>query len=216
MAQLEPCCWKWHSSSNHRSRSSLAARRRSFFKLPLCLGVGPGNKRARFAPAESQLPEQALALTDAEAEPVSPGQMMAEELSVPEVLGVTDLAWRAAQVPAKGPKSSFVHGRRATRTGGLLETDETTPFETAHPVLDGPGTVPEEFRHFVTTFAGIYEQDPVEAMVISRVLGPEYLLLNSDLHDVCIFDLQLAHRPLLSARSITEKRYMRNYLCRCV
>ncbi len=156
-------------------------------------------------------------MTNAEADPVSLGQMMAEKLSIPEVLGVTDLAWRTAQVPAKGPQRSFVHGSGATRTGGLLETGETAPFEAAHPVLDGSGTVPEELRHFVTTFAGTDEQDPVEAMIITRILGPENLLLHSDLDDVRIFDLKLAHRPLLSVRSIAEKEtYAQLFMSLCI
>jgi len=70
IVQREPCCWKWHSSSNHRSTSSLLARRLSFFIISLRMRIGFGNEGARLAPAESQLVEHALALTYLELHPV--------------------------------------------------------------------------------------------------------------------------------------------------
>lgn len=69
IAHRDPCCWKWHSSSNQRSASVLSARRRSFFKLSLSHRIGLRNNGTWFSPAESQLMKQPLALSNADTYP---------------------------------------------------------------------------------------------------------------------------------------------------
>ena len=88
MAHLDPCCWKWHSSSNQRSISFLSARRRSFFKLSLCHRISVRNNGTRFSPAKSQLMEYPLALSNSDIYPELLGQVMAQKLSIPQVLRV--------------------------------------------------------------------------------------------------------------------------------
>src|SRR3970282_1969795 len=80
MRQRVPCCWKWHSSKLHRSILGLRASRRSFFYGALAHGVclrdlGPG-----LSEAKSQLPKQALTLSDFELHAVALVQMVREEL----------------------------------------------------------------------------------------------------------------------------------------
>src|ERR1700674_920014 len=53
--QREPCCWKWHSSKLHSSRSFLLAQRRSFFYRRNPDGVGLSHLGSRFAQAEAGL-----------------------------------------------------------------------------------------------------------------------------------------------------------------
>ena len=98
MVQHDPCCWKWHSSSNHRSRLSLAARRRSFFILLLRFRIGFSNERAWFSSAKSHLSEQALTLANTKVDSESLGKVMAKKLPIPKVLGISQFTRRAAQI----------------------------------------------------------------------------------------------------------------------
>ena len=67
----EPCCWKWHSSSNQRSMFSLRHNSLSFFICPLHLRIGFGYDRTGFSPSESKFIETSLTLTNTELDTVS-------------------------------------------------------------------------------------------------------------------------------------------------
>ena len=216
MVHRDPCCWKWHSSSNHKSRSSLAARRRSFFIFPLCFRIRFSNEGTRFAPAKSQLPEQPLALADTQVDAEFLGNVMAKQFSIPKVLGIAQLTRRATQIFSKSLNNAFVQGSRTTWTLRILQASKTAILKTTDPVLHGAGTLAKEFCHFVTAKARAYQQDSMKAMVITGLIRSEDLLLYCDLHDICIFDFEFAHGALLPARSIAERNIMRNYLCRYV
>jgi hypothetical protein len=83
-----------------------------FFKSSLLFGVGFCNQRVRLAPAETQPPEQPLALTETELDLEFPGKVMTEKFPVPEVLGVSQLARRAAQTLANGSEHGVVQSKR--------------------------------------------------------------------------------------------------------
>jgi hypothetical protein len=110
----------------------------------------------------------------------------------------------------------FVQGSRATGARRLLQAREATLFKTADPVLHGPAAVSEQFRHFTARKSGAYQHDPMETVVISRLLGSENFLLYRNPNNVRIFNFEFAHGSLLSARKIAKRSNMRNYLCRYV
>jgi hypothetical protein len=192
------------------------ANRRSFFIFPLRFRVGSGDEGSWFALAKSQPVEQSLTLTHANSYPVGIGQMVAEELSVPQVLRVFELSRRPTKIFAHRFSQGFIHGRGTARTRLLLQTSKTALFKTAYPGLNSTGAVTKQLGHLVATESSADHENPMEPMVISRFIGPKNFILNRNPHNFCISDFQFAHRYLLSAHSIAERHQMRNYLCRYV
>src|SRR5271154_369058 len=85
MVHLEPCCWKWHSSSNHTSSFGCFASRLSFFILRLRYRIGIGNHRTGLALTKTHLMKQSLTLPYPKINMLR-SQMMAEKLSIPKIL----------------------------------------------------------------------------------------------------------------------------------
>ena len=159
MVQREPCCWKWHSSSNHSSTSSRAANRRSFFICPLGLRISAGDERSRLAPPKAERVEEPLALAHAELDAKLLLQVMAEHLAVPEVLGVAQLPRRTAQVLAHLLASRFGERRRPPRSRSLLQAGKTAALEALHPGVDGARALVQQVRRLVTKKSGTDQQD---------------------------------------------------------
>ena len=193
MAQREPCCWKWHSSSHHRSISLLFASRRSFFICPLGFRVGLSNHRAWFAPAKTQLAKKALALTNSQLQIVADIHMVRKQFPVPKILIITKIARQTAKIVINLAKRPFVKCGRSPLSFPIFQAGKTTLFETFHPILNGAGTVAEQFRHFVTGFTGTYQQHAVKSVIIARFFGSDDFLLNCHFHNLGILDSKLAH-----------------------
>ena len=85
---LDPCCWKWHSSSNQISMSSLFANRLSFFICFLRCRISFGDDRSWFAPTKAQLTKQTLTLSHTELNPIVFSKMMAKQLTIPKVMDI--------------------------------------------------------------------------------------------------------------------------------
>jgi len=81
-----------------------------------------------------------LALVDADVHSVVLGQVMAEQLSVPEILVITELTRKSAQILANGMVEGFIQRSWPPRTRHLLKTRKTALFKMPHPVLNGAGT----------------------------------------------------------------------------
>src|SRR5271165_5784798 len=81
----------------HRSTEGSAINAWSFFMGQLPFWVGPGNRGARFAQAETQLPEQALALSHSHADPILPLDPGGQSLAVPQIAPQTQRAWHLPQ-----------------------------------------------------------------------------------------------------------------------
>src|SRR3990172_4193533 len=209
MVQLDPCCWKWHSSPNQRSRSSLRARRRGFFRCPLLFGIGLGDQGPGLAPPEAELTEQALTLPDPQAKAVRLAQMVAEELAIPEVLAVPQVAGPAPKVPRDASSRGRVHPGRTPPPRSFLQAGEAALLETAHPVLDAARAVSQDPGRFMATEPPRHQQHAVQAVVIAGFLRPHNLLLQRDPHQVRIGNFQSAHGRLLPAHSIAESGNMR-------
>jgi hypothetical protein len=174
------------------------------------------DERTRLPAPETQLVEQALALADPDGYLIMLGQVMTEQPAIPKILLVAEFARRAAKISVKLPTLSLVEKTWSSRTGRFLQTRETARLKASNPVFHGSRTLAEKLGHMVTALSGEHEQYSVEAVVIPRLLGAQYLLPDGNFHDLGIFDFQFAHGFLLSASSITERGNMRNYLRRYV
>jgi hypothetical protein len=180
------------------------------------MGVSMGNERTRLSAPEAQLMEQALALAHSNGNLVAMCQVVAEQLSVPKVLLIAQFSGGLAKVPIDFTKLSFRKQRRASRSGSFLQACEPARLKTLEPVLNSARALAKKLSHLITALPAKNEQDSVEAMVIARLFRTENFFLDGDLKNLSIFDFQFAHAFLLPVLSITEKRTMRNHLCRCI
>jgi hypothetical protein len=157
------------------------------------------NDSARLAEPEPELMEKPLALPDSETDPFFLLKMMADEFSIPEVLGVAQCTWRATQVFSKSPKDLLIQDARTTGAQALFEPCEAAFLETAHPVLDRARAVSQHVGNLIAAESVTDEQNAVEPVVVARLFRAHDLLLNGNLVDVSMFDFQSLHGTLLSA-----------------
>src|SRR5271157_3309939 len=188
-----PCCWKWHSSKLHKSMPGSWARRRSFFISHLRCWVRLGNDRSRLAESEAQVMKEALALSRTQANAVGLIQMMGEQLSIPEIVRIAELAGRVPQVAFHLPQLRRREPRRTARPLSFLQPRQASPLKTVHPTLHGRGILSQPLSHLVTIQALADEQQSMQAMVVTRLVRSKNLLLQRHAQEVNIRNLQLPH-----------------------
>src|SRR3989339_161083 len=216
MAHRDPCCWKWHSSSNHRSMSFIIANSWSFFIYRLGHRIRFGNDRSRFTSTESQMGKQALTLPYSKKHRIFLRKVMAEKFSIPKVLRIFKRARGFSKIPADRFHNFFIPSLWTTRMGCIHKTCKTFIFKSFRPILNSPWAMIKKIRDFSATESLADQQNTMEAMIIPRFFGSLYLLLNRYFHNSRILDLKFTHGILLSASTIAERINMRNYLCRYV
>jgi hypothetical protein len=119
--------------------------------------------------------------------------MMAKKLTIPEILRISKLPWGQAQINANPSTDIFINERRATRSRGLSKSRKAAFFKPAYPVLNGTPPVAEKLGHLSATKPRAHKKNAVKPVIISRLLGSYDLLLHSNSHNLCIFNLKLAH-----------------------
>jgi hypothetical protein len=152
-----------------------------------------GNDRPGFAESEVQTVKHPLALSSAQVNPAGPIQMMSEQLAIPEVLRVAELAGRLPKVAVRPRQLHRRESRRATQPFAFLQPGETVLLKSAHPTLHRGGILPQPIGRLVTVEALADEQQAVQAMVVARFRRAENLLLQRHPHDLNIGNLQLSH-----------------------
>jgi len=202
--QRNPCCWKWHSSSNQRSISSFAARRGSFFISTLRFWIGFSNQRPGFSSPKPHLAEQTLALPDTQGYAKSLLEMMTEKFPIPKILSISKITRGLTQMLRDFFKDGLIHSAGTTRTWSFFQTCKTTFPKAVDPVLNCTKAVAEKFRDFATAEAVANQQDSMQTMAVSGFFRSQYLLLNGSLYDVCFFYFKSAHLFFLSAISIAK------------
>ena len=138
--------------------------------------------------------EQTLTLSGPQVHPVSLGQVMGQELSIPEVLLIAPGAGRASQVTAHCLLLGLGKPNGPTGALSLLQAGKTRSLETVNPALDGARVLPQPFGHPVAAKALTDEQDSMQAMVVTRIFGAGNFLLDRQSHDFNIGNLQPLHR----------------------
>jgi hypothetical protein len=120
---------------------------------------------------------------------------MAQELSIPQILRVAQIARRTTQIASDTLLNAGIQGRWATRSLSLLETGKTALFKTMDPVLYGSRTVPEEPCNFGAAVARTYQENAMKLMIVSRFIRSQNFLLHRYSHNVRIFDFEFSHTP---------------------
>jgi len=126
-----------------------------------------GNDRPGFAESEVQTVKNPLALSSAQVNPAAPIQMVSEQLAIPEVLRVAELAGRLPQVAVRPRQLRRRESRRATQPFAFLQPGETVLLKSAHPTLHRGGILPQPIGRLVTVEALADEQQAVQAMVVA-------------------------------------------------
>src|SRR5574337_111837 len=197
MIQREPCCWKWHSSSNHISISGSTTSRLSFFIFLLRYKVSVSNHWPGFTSAKPELTKQTLALTYSKINLLSFSQMMAKKLSVPKILLIPKFTGGTSQIFLKNITDFFCYCAWPARFIHVFEALKTALFKTAHPILDGTRAVFKKIGHFIATKTRTHQQNTMKTMIVPRFVRPKNLLLDCYLHYIRIFDFKFAHTHLL-------------------
>ena len=137
---------------------------------------------------------------------------MTQELPIPQILAVLQLTGRTAQVFLKFPSHGNVQRRWSPGTLTLLETGKPSLLKPLHPVLNGPSAVTEQFCDIRAAIPVGYHQYSMKTVIVPGFFGSFDLLLDSNPHDCCIFDLKSLHIFLRFSYKITERKIMRKYL----
>jgi hypothetical protein len=119
--------------------------------------------------------------------------MMANKLTIPQILRISKLPWRTAQINCNPSADILINEGRATGSLGLFKPRKATFFKPPYPVLDGTPPMAEKLGYLSATKPGTHEKNAVKPVIISRLLGSHDLLLHSNSHKPCIFNLKLAH-----------------------
>ena len=186
MVALDPCCWKWHSSRLQRSRSSLFANLRRFFKSLLLLWIRTGDDRARFSQPKLKLVKQSLALAHAQSHLLRQPNVIRQKFSIPEVLSIPECTRRFSKIGIQDLKLLGSQPLRAPGSFLIFQATEPSCLETLNPSLHIP--------HFIAGHASVSQQHSMQPVIIQRFFGPKDFIPQSDFHYVSIGNLQSFHR----------------------
>ena len=144
--------------------------------------IGACDHRTRLAESKADLPEQTLALPYSEAHSVFLFDPRRECLAVPQghphagVTGVTP------ENTTDTPALSRVEPSRPSRSIPFLQPRQPLLLKTAHPVFHCSRCVAQKMSYLRASHSLGDQQQPMQSMIISRLLGSLNLLLNSEDH----------------------------------
>src|SRR6202158_3550349 len=216
MRQREPCCWKWHSSRLHSSTSARLARRRSFFYRRHFHRVGLRHLRSRLAQAKAELPEQALTLPHSQLNAETPAQVLRQQRPVPPIGCQAERPRGPAQIRCHLPPLTAIKLARPPGPLALAQALQAAVLESPDPTLHRAGILAEQSGNFPTRLPRRYQEQPMQAMIVTRLLAATDLLLYGYLHHLRVLDLQFAHRRSPVSRRCNHTIRMQHYLCRYV
>jgi hypothetical protein len=142
--------------------------------------------------------------------------MMGQQLAVPQIAGVTQVARMGAQVPFDFLPSPIIQPARTTFPRAFPQPVESTVFKAMNPTLDGRGMFAKPLANLIATMSLAHQQNSVQPMIVARLIGAADLLLEGNFHYLCICNLQSFHAPLLPEGRPHGKHIILHYLCRFV
>lgn len=212
MAQRVPCCWKWHSSSNHTSTHPLWVNRRSLLKALWAEGSRLGDHGAGLSPPKPKPSKEPLALANTQRDTISDLKVVAQELAVPESLLVPESIGWLAEVASHPSNHGFVEERRTPWPGLLAKPRKPIRLKALDPALHGSGAMPKDLRHVITAHAIAQHQDTVQAVIVPRFFRPLNLILHCQPHHVSVSNRKPSHERIPPIRIIGGFLSMRNYI----
>ena len=133
--------------------------------------------RPGFAKPEIQVPEQTLALSHAQLNPITfvdPGR---QRLAIPQVHAHAGVARLGSQHAVDFLDLLWVQATRTPRSFTLHQTTQTPLLKTMHPVLHRTRSITQQTRHFWARHTLSNQQHAVQTVIVARFLGTLDLLL---------------------------------------
>jgi len=118
---------------------------------------------------------------------------MGQQLAVPQVLVVIQIAWMATQVAFDFFPRAFINPPGPALALTLPQATETTLFKAMNPTLDSGCMFAKPFSNRVATMPLAYQENSVKPVVVAGFVGAAYLLLNRDSHGLCIRNAKSFH-----------------------
>ncbi len=211
----EPCCWKWHSSSNHSSVFFFFSNNFSFF---ICLFTGRVTLRndwPGFSITKSEFMEDALALTNTYLNLIILLKVMAQQFAIPKILLIAELPWRFPKILFNFPAYFRRELRRSSGAWYILQSSKAMLIKSLYPLLDRAWAVPKPFSNIIAGMSGGNQQNAVKPVVISGIFRPYEFLFHRYAYILIGNNSKFSH-----VTSFERQRYsnliMRNNLCRYV
>ena len=85
--------------------------------------------------------------------------MMAKKLAIPQILRISKLSWRTAQINRYAFADTLIHYGRPPSTGCIFKSCESMFFKSVDPVLDSARTMAEKLSNLSTTKSRADKQD---------------------------------------------------------
>ena len=104
--------------------------------------VGPGNRGARLAQAETQLPEQTLTLAHSQADPILPFDPGGQGFAVPQIAAQTQRAWHLPQGGVNLLQLFLAQPSRPPTTFPLTQAGQSRLLKSPHPILHRARGIP--------------------------------------------------------------------------
>jgi len=142
--------------------------------------------------------------------------VMGEQLSIPEILQVPQIARGESQVPLDCLPGAFVQSPRASRPLGFPQCAQTLGFEASHPTFDRRWMLPQPLGDLIATVALGNEQNTVQPVVVAGLFRAIDLVLQSESHDGGVGDSELSHAQLYRGHATSARYYAALLLTLCI
>ena len=169
--------------------------------------IGMGNQWARFPQPETQLAKQPLALTHSQPDLVAPRQPSLERFAIPQRSLQPSLARRPSQHCLHLFHLRVTQPFGPPRARPLDQTAQPTLFKPPHPVFHRPGSVAQKPTDPRAGHSLGHQQDPVQAVIVTRFLRTANLILKSQNYRIGISNGQWFHAPM-KPQSVNIRNYL--------
>jgi hypothetical protein len=151
------------------------------------------DQRSGFPAPKAHRPEQALALAHSQFNRVALPQMVRQQSTIPQILPVPQIPRMQPQVSFELFPSRVVQTPRTTFPLAFAQATKAARLKPMHPTFHGGGMLPKPVGDLITAMALADQQDAVQPVIVTRLIGPTNLLLQRDSHGLNIGNLKSFH-----------------------
>ena len=151
--------------------------------------------------------KEPLALTHLQIHSEAPPEKRGEALAIPQVARQSRSFWRLTQYRSNDFKLGIIQASSSPATLVLHQSGQPFALEAPYPVFHSARGVAQQCGNLRARHALSHQQNPVESMVVTRLLAATNLILQGHHHRFAIADLQCLH-----AITMAEGLIIRNYL----
>jgi hypothetical protein len=143
----------------------------------LQLRIRIGDLWARLAQAESELPEETLALSNSQFHSLFPLDPSAQCFAIPKCRSQIYVTGRSAQDTVHLLQLFRRESHWPPWPVALCQTSQALILEALHPILYGSWRISKQSRHLWATHSLRNQQNAMETVIISRFFRPTDLIL---------------------------------------